>query len=43
VEILGESGSYNIKRRGAIPDADIDACAQGRGRGSPDDEPANGS
>jgi len=30
VEILGESGSYKIKRQGAIPDAEIEACANER-------------
>ena len=44
VEILGESGSYNIKREGAIPEADIHACAARRCQsGSPDNEPTNGS
>jgi L-threonylcarbamoyladenylate synthase len=30
VEILGESGVCKIKRPGAIPEADIEACAEGR-------------
>lgn len=29
VEILGEKGSYAIKRPGAIPETDIQACAEG--------------
>jgi tRNA A37 threonylcarbamoyladenosine synthetase subunit TsaC/SUA5/YrdC len=29
VEMLGESGSYEIKRSGVIPDRDIHACAEG--------------
>jgi tRNA A37 threonylcarbamoyladenosine synthetase subunit TsaC/SUA5/YrdC len=42
VEILGESGSYNIKREGVIPEADIHACAAGRRRdGGPEGEPAH--
>jgi tRNA A37 threonylcarbamoyladenosine synthetase subunit TsaC/SUA5/YrdC len=44
VEILGESGSYKIKRVGAIPEADIHACAEGRyQRGGTADEHADGS